>query len=92
MVLLINVLSISGWFVPEVIYELVSVDSMIVPVDVPHVYFQVALTWCLRQPLPFVVVDSHDNTVILATEEVLVLWVLKVIEGSDLNDVVWCVI
>ena len=91
MVLLINVL-VSGWFVPEVSDELVHVDLMIVPVDVTHVYVYIAIVWCLRQPLPLVVVDSHDNAVILATEVVSILWVLKVIEDSDLNDIVRCVI
>ena len=88
MVLLINVL-VSGWFVAEMIDELVSVDVMFAPVDVPHTYVYIAIVWCLRQPLPLVVVDSHDNAVILATEVVSILWVLKVIEDSDLNDIVW---
>ena len=91
MVLLINVL-VSGWFVPEMIDELVSVDVMFAPVDVTHTYVYIAIVWCLRQPLPLVVVDSHDNAVILATEVVSILWVLKVIEDSDLNDIVRCVI
>ena len=92
MVLLINVLSVSGWFVPKVIDELVHVDLMIAPVDVTHTYVYIAIVWCLRQPLPLVVVDSHDNAVVLATEVVSILWVLKVIEDSDLNDIVRCVI
>ena len=90
--LLINVLSISGWFVPKVIDELVNIYVVLSAVDVTQVYEQVAIVWCLRQPLPLVVVDSHDHAVVLATEVVLVLWVLKVIEGSDLNDVVRSVI
>ena len=90
--LLTNVLSISGWFVPKVIDELVNIYVVLSAVDVTQVYEQVAIVWCLRQPLPLVVVDSHDHAVVLATEVVLVLWVLKVIEGSDLNDVVRSVI
>ena len=88
MVLLINVLSISGWFVPKVIDELVNVDLMFAPVDVTHVYVQIAMVWCLRQPLPLMIVYTQDYAVILATEVVSILWVLKVIEDSDLNDIV----
>ena len=47
MVLLINVLSVSGWFVAEMIDELVNVDVMIAPFYVTHVYDQVATLWCL---------------------------------------------
>ena len=38
------------------------------------------------------IVHALDNAVVFATEEVPVLWILKVIEGSDLNDVVRSVI
>ena len=62
---------------------------MIAPVDVTQVYFQVAMVWCLRQPLPLMIVYTQDYAVILATEVVSILWVLKVIEDSDLNDIVY---
>ena len=90
MSLFINVLV--SWYSSEVSDELVHVDLMIVPVDVPHVYFQVTLTWLLRQPLPLMIVHTQDYAVVLATEEVLVLWVLEGVKVSDLNDIIWRVI
>ena len=80
MSLFINVLV--SWYSSEVSDELVHVDLMIVPVDVPHVYFQVTLTWLLRQPLPLMIVHTQDYAVVLATEEVLVLWVLEGVKVS----------
>ena len=91
MVLLINVL-VSGWFVPEVSDELVHVDLMIAPVDVTHVYAQIAVMWCLRHPLPFMVVDSHDNAVVLKAKEIFVLGILHIVEGPDFSDVIRSVI
>ena len=92
MALLINVLSISGWFVAEMIDELVSVDLMIAPVDVTHHHFQVAQVWCLRQPLPLMFVHAQDYAVILKTKEVFVLWIVHIVEGPDFSDVVRSVI
>ena len=92
MVLLINVLSVSGWFVAEMIDELVHVDLMIAPVDVTHVYSQIAVMWCLRQPLPLVVVHALDYAVIFIAKEVSILVILHIVEAPDFSDVVWCVI
>ena len=89
--LFINVL-VSGWLVPEVSDEFVHVDVMIVSVDVTHVYAQITILWCLRQPLPSVIVHALNHAVVLATEEVLSSWILEVVEGSDLNDIIWRVI
>ena len=72
--------------------ELMHVDLMIAPVDVTHTYVYIAIVWCLRQPLPLMIVHAQNYAVVLATEELSILWVLKVIEDSDLNDIVRCVI
>ena len=91
MALLINVL-VSGWFVAEMIDELVSVDVMFAPVDVTHAYDQVPILWCLRQPLPLVVVHTQDYAVILKAKEVSILVILHIVEGPDFSDVVRSVI
>ena len=89
MVLLINVLSISGWFVAEMIDELVSVYVVLSAVDVTHHHFQVSILWCLRQPLPLMIVHTQDYAVVFKAKEIFVLVILHIVEGPDFSDVVW---
>ena len=91
MSLFINVL-VSGWFVPEVSDEFVHVDVMIVSVDVTHVYAQIAIVRGHVQVSPSVIVHALNHLVVLATEEVLSSRILEGVKGSDLNDIIWCVI
>ena len=92
MSLFINVLSISGWFVPKVIDELVNVYVVLSAVDVTHHHFQVSILWCLRQPLPLMIVHTQDYAVVFKAKEIFVLVILHIVEGPDFSDVIRCVI
>ena len=91
MSLFINIL-VSGWFVPEVLDEFMHADVMIAPVDVTHVYAQIAFVRGHVQVSPSVIVHALNHLVVLATEKVLFSRILEVVKGSDLNDIIWCVI
>ena len=91
MVLLINVL-VSGWFVAEMIDELMNVYVVLSAVDVTHHHFQVSILWCLRQPLPLMIVHTQDYAVVFKAKEIFVLVILHIVEGPDFSDVIRCVI
>ena len=89
--LFINVL-VSGWFIPKVIDELVNVYVVPSAVDVTHHHFQVSILWCLRQPLPLMIVHTQDYAVVFKAKEIFVLVILHIVEGPDFSDVIRCVL
>ena len=65
---------------------------MVVLVDVPQVYAQIASMWSHVQVSPFVVVHALNHSVVCKAKEVSISWIVHIVEGPDLNDVIWRVI